>query len=502
VPTRLSSRPTPVLNRSRLTRNTGDMLVNDPDGWMSDGMHGPVWWLGSDSGGGRSPIGPRPPWGVVNDGFGNGPTGYWPTWQADALACVVRATSLMVDPIADSPFRVQELGFGGQPLPTPRWLTDPMLARPDARFTSDVAPAALKLTRSKFWRDLLCMSLWWGLGSFIYQEQQTEGSTEPLAGTMRLIHPKFLGTVRDDSGTLVWALNPGGGTDEVLFDRDGYVTVGGVQYRIAVLRNPLSPVDEDGLSLGVFGMSPGTFAFAAELANYASGQFRSGVPNGVLQVTAPGLTGEEAQALKARWMEAHGGGRRSIAVLNATTTFTPFNLSPVDAELTQVKTLNIADVAFAFGMDPNMLGAGLQNSASYNNVRDYFRQHRDLTLGPWISALQDLLSSLLPGTAGVRVDLDQFTRAEPQERYAAYAQAIGAGILTVDEVRELEGLPPLPEPPPPEPVPEALAGTGEPSPSVEEPVGDSTSPTVEEQARADERRARIRQLLDAKAAAS
>jgi HK97 family phage portal protein len=199
------------------------------------------------------------------------------------------------------------------------------------------------------------------------------------------------------------------------------------------------------MSRGVFALSPGVFRFGGELDSYQSGQFRSGVPNGVLQVTTPGLTEDEANTLKARWMAVHGGGRRSIAVLNATTQFTPLNLSPVDAALTEVKKLNVADVAFAFGMDPNMLGAGLQNSASYNNVRDYFRQHRDLTLGPWIAALQDLLTSLLPGTQGVRVDLDQFTRAEPAERYAAYAAALSAGIITVNEVRQLEGLPPLPE---------------------------------------------------------
>lgn len=455
LPTRqqLSSRPA---HRATRVRNTADLLINDPEGWVSDGEHGPVWWLGSDSGGGAYPIGPRPPGGVITDRYSSGPTSYWSGVQAGALPCVVRATSLIVDPIADSPFRVQELGFGGAPLPTPRWITDPMLARPDARYTDDVAAATQKLTRSKFWRDLLCASLWWGLGAFIYQEQQTDGSTEPLAGTMRLIHPHHLGTVRNDDNALVWALNPGAGLDQVEFDRDGYLNVGGVTYRIAVLRNPLSPVDDDAMSLGVFGMSPSAFRFGAELDAYSSGQFRSGVPNGVLQVNTPGLTGDEANDLKRRWMEAHGGGRRSIAVLNATTSFTPFNLSPVDAALTEVKKLNVADVAFAFGMDPNMLGAGLQNSASYNNVRDYFRQHRDLTLGPWISALQDLLTSLLSGLRGVRIDLDQFTRAEPAERYAAYVTAINAGILTVNEVRQQEGLPPLPEQPAAEPVDDPL----------------------------------------------
>src|SRR4051812_8151565 len=166
-----------VLTRAAYTRATGDMLVNDPDGWMSDGLHGPVWWLGLDSGGGAQPIGPNGPW----------PGGS----SAAALPTVTRATSLIVDPIAQSPFNVQELGFAGKPLGTPRWLTDPMLQRPDGRFVDDVYPSVVKLPRSKFWGDFIRSALWYGLGAFITQEDE---QGQPVAGTMRLLHPFALST--------------------------------------------------------------------------------------------------------------------------------------------------------------------------------------------------------------------------------------------------------------------------------------------------------------------
>jgi HK97 family phage portal protein len=147
-------------------------------------------------------------------------------------------------------------------------------------------------------------------------------------------------------------------------------------------------------------------------------------------------------------MAAHGGDRRSIAVLNATTDFQPLNLTPVDAALDSVKRLNLADLAFSFGLDPMTLGAGLQNSATYTNLRDAWANHRDFGLAPWTAAVEGTLSALMPGTQSVRVNLDGFANPTAAERFSAWEIALRARIVTVDEVRAAEGLPPLPEQPP------------------------------------------------------
>ena len=128
-----SSAPAPVALRARYARTAGDMLtggVNPGDGPPA------LWWFGLDTGGGAYPIGPNGPW---SDGWGAG------------LPVVTRATTLITGPLTAAPFKVQELGFGGQPLGRPRWITDPCLTRPDARFPADVFPDAAKLTRGNFW---------------------------------------------------------------------------------------------------------------------------------------------------------------------------------------------------------------------------------------------------------------------------------------------------------------------------------------------------------------
>lgn len=441
--------------RAQYTRSTGDLLVNSPDGWMSDGSHGPVWWLGIDSGGLANPIGPNGPW-----GFGA---------SAAGLPVVTRATSLIVSPLTAAPFREVDLA-DGSPQPPNRFLTDPMLLRPDARFVDTIYPAVAKLPRSEFWGGWIRSALWWGVGGFICQDDQ---NGQPMAGTLRLVDPALLSTTRDDDGTLVWMLSAGTGQqeDDVAFDRDGYVTLGAASYRLVTLRNPHSPVDTEGRSMGVFEMNPDAFGISRQVQDYTSGTFRSGVPAGYLKVdgsVGTGLTPDGADELRANWMRNHGGDRRSIAVLNAYTSFVPLNLSPVDAALGEVKRLSIADVAYAFALSPDNLSVNLTGSATYANVRDHFQDLKDFGLAAWIAAVEDVLSSLLAGTAGIKVNLDGFANPPASERFAAYKLAIDMGLLSVEECRQLEGLGPMPADAVPAPgavpVPEpALAPIPEPA---------------------------------------
>jgi phage portal protein BeeE len=149
-------------------------------------------------------------------------------------------------------------------------------------------------------------------------------------------------------------------------------------------------------------------------------------------------------------------------VLNAYTSFVPLNLSPVDAALGEVKRLSIADVAYAFALSPDNLGVSLSGSATYSNVRDHFQDLKDFGLASWIAAVEDVLTALLAGTAGVKVNLDQFANPPAAERFATYQLAIDMGLMTVEECRQLEGLGPLPTTAPPPP---GLVSVPEPAPT-------------------------------------
>lgn len=409
-----------VFTRSTYARTTGDFLVNDPMGFPNS--YPPIWWYGYDSGGGSTPIGPNGPY---SGGAYSG------------VPVVTRATSLITGPLSAAPFRVMQPGptVGALTPPPPRWVTDPMLTRPDERFPVDVYPSVLKLARGVFWASWIRSAIWYGHGAFLFTEDSVGG---PVAGSLKLVDPLMLSTQREADG-LHWMIGTGDQTVEA--DRDGRIRFEGITYRLVVLRNPHSDVDSEGLSLGVFAQYPTTFGTGRQIDSYTSGTFRSGIPAGYLKVETPGLDQDEATDLRNRWLENHGGDRRSIAVLNATTSFVPMNLSPVDAAVGEVKRLSIADVAFAFGLDPYTLGVSLANSATYNNQAEAWRGHRDFGLAPWIAAVQDTLSPLVSSGSSVTVNLDGFANPTAAERYAGYKVAIDAGVLTVDEARALEGLP-------------------------------------------------------------
>jgi len=416
--------------RAAYARTNADLTVNYPDGFPSD--FPPVWWIGSDQ------LQLNAHW---SRGGWNYP--YQPGWgTADALPAVIRATSLITGPLTAAPFREVDLS-DGHPLGRARWITDPMLLRPDSRFATDLYATVVKLGRGAFWTEWLRSAIWWGAGAFICEEDETG---QPLAGTLKNVNSSMLSTERDSQGVLHWVLgSDGADADKAVFDRDGYLTLGSVSYRIVVLRNPHSPVDSEGYSKGVFALAPGAFQMAAQIESYAHGQFRSGIPAGVLQSQMPNMTQEQADALKAAWMQAHGNDRRSVAVLNATTSFVPLNLSPVDAQLDATKRLAIGDVAFAFGLDPLTLGVSLGNSATYNNLRDAWVNHKDFGLAPWITAMQDVLTALLPGNQGIVISLDAFANPPLKERVETGAAATAAGLMTIDEWRASEGLPPMAE---------------------------------------------------------
>lgn len=355
--------------RSLWARTDGDLLRNDPTQLV---------WLGPDN--------------LAGLLARNAP--------AEALPVTTRATSLITGPLTASPYQLVD-DASGEVLPTPRWLGDPMLLRPDARLVDGLAafPHARRLTRSGFFKEVIRSCVWHGQGAFVYQVG-SDGS--PVAGTLRQVNPSAL-SISDRSH---WIL--GTGADRVEFDREGWLDLGGVSYRIAVMRNPLSPIHEDGLARGVFGLSPSAFEVAATVDSYITGTFTSGVPAGLLKVSDPAFNQEKSNDLKARWMAAHGGDRRSVAVLSNLVDFQPLSFSPVDAEAVSIARQTIGQVAFAFGLPPEVLGVSLANSSTYVNVGDTWDRLKAFGLSLWISELEDLLSSLVPYGRSVRLDLSEF----------------------------------------------------------------------------------------------
>jgi HK97 family phage portal protein len=376
-----------------------DVLVNDPDGWEVDAPW--LWWLGPAGGDGTG--GP----------FGNPIPGA--TGNAYAmLPAVNRCTSIIVDTIAGLPWQVIRGDY--ERLPVPDWIADPQALRPDARIIDTDTLTAIRLSAVEFWANWITAALWFGDGYVYVPVRDSDGAPKPP----------------------LWQLNP----DDVSINGGSY-WVGEIELpagSIIHLRGAAPYIDGHGR--GVISEQGAALGLAATVADYAAGIFTTGVPAGYLKSTAPSMTEDQAKELKAKWLAQHGGSRRSIAILNATTDFHAVSISPVDAQLSSAREWSLRDVALAFGVPAYMLGVP-GDSSTYANVESRMIELRTFTLLPWERRVESVLDAQFARGTTLKIRSDALLRADTATRYKAYKDAIDAGWLTLDEVRALEDLPPL-----------------------------------------------------------
>jgi HK97 family phage portal protein len=385
-----------------LTATDGrDVLHNSPDGWEVEQPW--LWWMGPAGGNGTGG-----PWGNPIPGA-NSYAGY------AGIPAVARATGLIVDTIGTLPWHVYRNDT--ERLPTPTWISDPQALRLDGRVVDSAAVIDTRLSRADFWVDWIRSALWWGDGFVYAPVRDAAGAPKPP----------------------LWLLHP----EDVKIDEGAY-WVGDVRVpstKLIHLRGQTPIVN--GRGTGVLNRFASDLAMSQSLRSYMSGAFSAGVPAGYLKTSTPNISQEQADALKARWMTQHGGDRRTIAVLNATTEFHPLTWTPVDTEAAEFARLTLTQIALMFGLPVNMLGGPTGDSLTYSTTEMRMLELYQLTLLPWIARIEAVLDAQLPGGTDSRIEIDGLLRADTKTRFETYAIALDKGILTVDEVRAFENRPPM-----------------------------------------------------------
>ena len=87
-----------------------------------------------------------------------------------------------------------------------------------------------------------------------------------------------------------------------------------------------------------------------------------------------------------------------------------------------------------------------------SNIEQSWIEFADYTLAAYTGEIEELFNRLLPRGRTAAFDWDSSRRADMSDRYAAYASALGAGWMDVNEIRAREALPPKIAAPQPEGV--------------------------------------------------
>lgn len=240
----------------------------------------------------------------------------------------------------------------------------------------------------------------------------------------------------------------------------------------------------DGLAgLPVIGYAKETIGAAIAAEQVAAKMFDSGLlTGGILQAEAD-MSDEQAEQAKQRWREKTSGLVRSyeVALLSAGWKFIPTQIPPEQAQWIESRHFSIAEIARVFGMPPALL---FEYGDTGNVEADKLgAQWLRFGLNSLLRRIEHRLSMhLLPRGTFCEFTREGLLQGNPKEQAEIYSLAVDKW-MTVNEIRALQNLPPLPggneisKPAPPMAPPvkdePSAAAQEQDDPAGEEPAGDS-----------------------------
>ena len=219
---------------------------------------------------------------------------------------------------------------------------------------------------------------------------------------------------------------------------------------------------------GLVGLSPISLArqaigLAVAAEEYGARLFGSGALMSGILTTEQALPDEDtAKALKARWQAMIAGVARSheVAILDRGAKFEPVSINPEDAQMLATRQFSIQEIARLYGVPPFLLADSSGSTSWGSGLQTFGEMFVRFTLTTWLARVEQRFSAhLLPRGQEARFVTDALLRGSATERAAYYQTMKAIGALTVDEIRDREDLPPMPdgeeeETPEPEPEPE------------------------------------------------
>lgn len=190
-----------------------------------------------------------------------------------------------------------------------------------------------------------------------------------------------------------------------------------------------------------------------DMDDYMSRHFtESGQPSGILTTPAD-IPPDELRQYRNVWNGYEPDGSQpdspadnpsGIKVLSNDLKYTQLLLSPRDAMWIDAQQFTTVELARLFGVPSSLMLVTLDgNSQTYANVEQDWLAFVRFTLMGYLRKIEDALTDISPNGQTVRFNVETLLRSDTTTRYKSYATAIESGFLTVDEVREIEGRPPL-----------------------------------------------------------
>lgn len=209
-----------------------------------------------------------------------------------------------------------------------------------------------------------------------------------------------------------------------------------------------------GSALG--GMSPihflrNSFGTAQAVERSAGATFGNGIrPSGILS-TERTLTGDQRPKLETLMAEKHQGsintGRPMI--LDDGMKWESLSFKPEEAQMLESRAFAVEDICRAFDVPPFMIGHTEKVTSWGSGLEQQILGFQKFALRKRLKKIEKAIVKQLmtpeDRRAGYTVsfNIEDLLRGDSKARAAFYAALLGAGVMTINEVRALEGLPPI-----------------------------------------------------------
>lgn len=167
-------------------------------------------------------------------------------------------------------------------------------------------------------------------------------------------------------------------------------------------------------------------------------------PRAYIQMPGRFKDKEQKQQFRKDWKETNGGvNRGDMAILEGGLELKSIQLSNEDSQFLESRHYNRSEIAGVFRVPPHMIG-DLERSTN-NNIEHQSLEFVTYTMAPWFnrweqSLSQTLLTELEQETYYFEFNVDGLLRGDSAARSQFYKDAIYAGWMSRNEVREKENL--------------------------------------------------------------
>ena len=253
------------------------------------------------------------------------------------------------------------------------------------------------------------------------------------------LHPSNVLVEKEDSGALTYYVNQEGTKVKV---EEDYM----LHFPMPGFDGLRSPSVIRYAALQTIGTSLRTEEHAARL-------FETGAANNVVLETPNAMKPEQAAALRDAWLNTYGNSsdpRRLPLLLQGGTKASSLSLTAADAQLLETRRFHVEDIARAFGVPPWMIGAMDKTTSWGSGVEQAGIGFVVYTLNPHLHRIQNELNKKLFRRAGFYIEfaVDGLMQGDSKSQADYFRQAIGGsqgpGWMTVNEIRRLKNLSPVP----------------------------------------------------------